>query len=1552
MLSLRYFPNIFLILCHVVGDQFHLYYMDKTDQQDSWYDCLYYRVSDTVRKHVLLLYPDKEPYEIIPYCVRPGYDAVQKENQVVEGDISIQMTFENLREIDVTTLDLLRWSSDVSLVELYDEYLTLPFNVSLRLKKFSNCSNFWFGSSCQYTFKMYPSINVNLPFYAIVNKTFLDKFSMKSANLTCYTHLECNRGPKPACLDWRDICDGKVDCFDNDIDEIGCFELEMNECEANEFRCHDGLCIPEEFFNDGIYFADCLDRTDEDHSMTKKFEIVSSHRMHRCVRDPGFWCEEFDRARHTRLFVCTDGEHSDRALLHTLHASIFSSCYNSRDIVVREALLSYTDQTDLTYDCWFLLYCATVEDNNFDCSTLCDDDNNDDDGCFIHVADKCPTSYAIFPQRAIFQGHVKLVYQTNRTFFFLKEEPSMFPDYICYDVRKCPFLPLTSLLNINGTTCRSLKEFGLHTFRDIHNFFQACLIVLETDVQLTSSLFQCPGTSKYISKHRILDGRSDCYKSTDEYQIDACLLNNNKYRFKCPSENKCISHVLLRNYIDDCSNGEDERLNILKDISYSQVCNGYQHLSPTIINETDETHCDNWPCNNIYTRCDGAWNCLNGADELNCQPTNCSRNTHECVSVVTRTIICLPIEYANNGIVDCLGATDERLFCREMKSKNGRLRYKCQNESFCAYPMEACRSDVCRFEDGLQCSNNMLQIFNQLNEDVKLENSTRVYFTLDPSITENENKLANLSQNSELGFDIKVKFSFTQTATCNRGILIYTGKNLTLTCLCPPSYYGNLCQYQSQRVSLSIEFSPICEPDCTGIYAIILILLDEDHTIHDYEQLTYVPTYKCADKFFINLLYRSRPKNHTKTYYIRIEAYNKIKISYHSSWILPVKFLFLPVNRISAHLHIPAHRISHVNNCSKSCIHGQCITYVNRPTEQFCRCFSNWSGISCAIPLSCNCAQDSYCYGQKNNRSICICPLNKYGPRCRLLSICRNDTCQNGGTCISDDPRISLKQLICICRQGFSGTNCQWTSSKIEISFQQIDIPRSLRIHFITIRFHDNPSRTTVSTKIPYDRDTAIVHTSIAFHLIIIQILTNYYLAYSNASYTYSPVFNIVLTSKQQCLSIEQLFSNQSILTYSFLYRVKYYPLFCQNYSQLKCLYDDGGYMCLCNEDRFANCFPFDFQTNFTCKKIGGCLNDAQCFPDRLHCPYSIFCACTDCFYGSKCQFTSKGFGLSLDAILAYHIRPKLSIIQQPIIIKISITLTVVMFVVGLLNSITSIFTFRQKKRNEPGCRQYLLAIAIVSLCITILLAMKFLMLMLSELAIITNMIALKSSCISIDFLIRLCLIIADWLAASVSAERVLTITLRLKFNKKKSKKAAKWTIGGIILIATLSILHDPLYRTVIYDEQEDRRWCFVQYPSTSLQIYNSIINILHFSIPFVINFLAGIIIIFIAARTRSAAHPNETYSQVLREQFNEHKHLIISSISLVILATPRLIISFISGCMKSPRHSSLYLAGYFISFIPSWLTFFVFILPSKMYMKDWRTTMRTIRIIFKRQSS
>ncbi|CAF4901435.1 unnamed protein product [Rotaria sp. Silwood1] len=1530
-----------------------------------YFDCLYYEVPDLNIQNPKTSNVLKNNYQIIPYCIRP-FPESEIYHEINEENMLSRLTFEELRAKQVTTQNLILWSAPIDLIERYDEYLDSPLNTSSKLDIFYNCSSLWFGTYCQYTF------NSNCSFNQIVNKTFTTTYLSQKSNMTCYIHLKCNRGSTDVCLDWREICDGKVDCIENYVDEIGCFELEMNECEENEFRCHNGLCIPEEFMGEGPHYIDCLDATDED-SLRLDFNPGLSWNF-LCSDQPGFWCEETDYAKRPRFYVCGDGVRSDLDIFynHTYTITGGRLCINLRDIRTKESLNAYVEDSALPYECWFFLECIAGDSLTLDCWNLCD--SYDDYPCHINLTNICQRNFVVFPQRPILQGHVLFVYLTNKTIFYDLNELFIFPDYVCYDIRRCPFLPSLSILNINGTTCQTTKELGLYQFIDIVNLFYSCLITIENELKVnysqSSSLFQCPGTTKYISKHRVLDGVQDCYKGADEHDIDTCQWNH-KYRFKCPSENKCISDVQIKNSLEDCLEGEDEILNNTKEIVYQKLCNGFVHLLPILINgtnETDETNCDYWPCNNLYTRCDGVWNCLNGDDELHCELNNCPRDTHECISPITHKMMCLPVHQAGDGIIDCLGSTDEREFCRLRHPKNPGIRYRCWNDSICIPNVYFCNENICWYNKLYNCSKELKNFIGHLSSDRKLllpdyehfmlerpqVNISSLYMKEDfllnsiPTISDLElfSEQSNLLMRSSINHDNRIcrkTFPTDLFPICGRGIKIYAGISKTIHCLCPPSYYGDECQFQSQRVSLLLQFSRICERNCSGVFGIIITLIDQDNVIHDHEQITYISIHKCENKYFNYLLYKSRPKNMTKNYHIRIDTYNKINMSYHASWILPVKFLFLPVSKISAHLLIPFYPVSSINHCSIFCNHGQCLTYVNNQSQYFCHCDSGWTGINCTIPYKCDCSSDSICLDHTNNQSICLCSLKNYGPRCRLSSICQKETCKNNGLCIPYDQRISINSYLCLCPLGFTGTYCEIIESTIYISFHQIEIPRSLLVHFITLQTKADPLITTISTKISYDQDIGMIRTSIPFHIIIVQISNQYFIPYVKANYNSSLITNIEINPEQRCPYIKELVFNKTILSYPLLRRVKYYHLLCRNVSKLKWFHDNEKFICLCNEEQYANCFPFEFQPIYTCKGRGGCQNDGQCFSDRSYCPHSIYCVCKDCFYGSKCQFTTEGFGLSLDAILAYQIRPKLSINRQPVIVKISIVLTTIMLIIGFINSFLSIITFQRKQLNETGCRYYLLVASIVSLCTTILFIFKYLILILSQISLIQNETILQISCILIDFLLRLCQITVDWLNSSIAIDRVLTVIMGTNFDKNKSKRAVRWVIIGIFLISILSILHDPINRRLIHDEEEQRRWCLVQY-SSFLQTYNSIINIVHFVIPFLINILTSIIIIVVTARKSFKARKEENYRIHLKKQLLTHKHLLISSFLLILLATPRLIISFTSGCMKSARDPSLYLAGYYISFVSPSLTFIVFALPSTTYRNEFLMMTRRLR--------
>jgi hypothetical protein len=207
-----------------------------------------------------------------------------------------------------------------------------------------------------------------------------------------------------------------------------------------------------------------------------------------------------------------------------------------------------------------------------------------------------------------------------------------------------------------------------------------------------------------------------------------------------------------------------------------------------------------------------------------------------------------------------------------------------------------------------------------------------------------------------------------------------------------------------------------------------------------------------------------------------------------------------------------------------------------------------------------------------------------------------------------------------------------------------------------------------------------------------------------------------------------------------------------------------------------------------------------------------------------------------------------------------------------------------------------------------------------------------------------------QWLTTCVSIERTFIIIKGIHFNKKKTKSIAKWIIFGLVLFIISTTIHDPIYRSLFIENNNEQKriWCIVEY-SYAIQIFNSIMNISHFIPPFFINVISAVLIIIISTRKQAKVRTQQTYKQILNEQIQKHRSLLIGPFVLIILGIPRLIISLASGCMKSTNDSWLFILGYYISLIPPLLTFIIFILPSTVYKQEFDKAINQYKSIFKR---
>jgi hypothetical protein len=464
-------------------------------------------------------------------------------------------------------------------------------------------------------------------------------------------------------------------------------------------------------------------------------------------------------------------------------------------------------------------------------------------------------------------------------------------------------------------------------------------------------------------------------------------------------------------------------------------------------------------------------------------------------------------------------------------------------------------------------------------------------------------------------------------------------------------------------------------------------------------------------------------------------------------------------------------------------------------------------------------------------------------------------------------------------------------------------------------------------------------HIAVPFQLTFIQVKDKYYLAVLQQSpKAYIPTS---ISPQQECPPVQQLL-NSTVLKMIPYRRIIHFHWLCQTNYNLTCFIDEI-YLCLCTNDHHANCLKFNHQRNFICPSNNYCANGGQCLQDHPTCPSTKICLCPSCFFGNQCQFYAKGLGSTLDEILGYEFKRNKMLSEQPKRVIIGATITIVIFVIGIINSILSIITFSREKSHETGCGIYLLASSITSLLTMIMFLMKFWFLFYSHQDRQDKKKIIEGNCFAIELLLKVLLYLDNWLNACVALERIIYVIQGTSFNKKRSKKIAICII--LLLMAIVWCLFTPqlIHLHIFHDDIEERSWCVVKYVGW-LATYSTALIFVHYFAPLTINILSIICITVVTTYRRSLTQMQHSRWHHLRTQIKKNKHRLISSGTIICLTLPYLIISIVLDCQKSSNLFWFYLAGYFLSFCPAAFIFLIFVLPSSHYRKEFKEFLLYIR--------
>lgn len=709
----------------------------------------------------------------------------------------------------------------------------------------------------------------------------------------------------------------------------------------------------------------------------------------------------------------------------------------------------------------------------------------------------------------------------------------------------------------------------------------------------------------------------------------------------------------------------------------------------------------------------------------------------------------------------------------------------------------------------------------------------------------------------------------------------------------------------------------------TAIFLVLLIQTNQSNiTIISHSQFFSTPKLQCNHEFAVQLLYPTQEPDRSATNHsIQIYMFNRETLDHQKMWNFPLKFEFLPIQRLSKRLDIPE-------------------SDTNLESSQFLTPYT---------PCD-SCSNHSICFGHDVSlgRDICICSTNYTGRRCFLpVNLCANISCNGHGTCLplSIYQIFEKLQVACICDPGWVGMRCEESVQRIYVSLTPDVAFLASSIAFLHVIFDpayaDRPhhilahrfNKETLSMVFFNDRDVKTPHAAfIQFYEHASKF--DYYLLYYYP-YFEQPTGNITtqVRSTHRCRSINELFDN-TILSQPDIRRVKSYQQPCvQRYHQREsflCFYDND-LMCICREDNYTDCL--NMQTNLKICDKKWCSGRGVCVQDDEVCLTYSRCICDECAYGSICQFSTSGYSLSLDGIIGSHILlsvPDLS--KQSSIVRSAVAIIIIVVLFGIILNTLSMSTFLQKETHEVGCGLYLLVSSIIGILTVIVLLCKMIILLTSQ--------RYEVSCFLVEFLLRWCPTSCEWLNACVALERMIAVKYFAKYSHVKSKLLSKWITPIILILIAGLCIPELIFRQIIMDPFDNRAWCILKLNNdqAGLLAMYSTLNVLSFLIPLLVNLISGVVVILSTLQSKQKLKQNQAttargmQSQLIRTQILKHKHILIGPALLALLALPRLILTFVFVCTKLDQNSIPSLVAYLVGFLPSMAIVFAFVCPSQAY--------------------
>ncbi|CAF4520932.1 unnamed protein product, partial [Rotaria magnacalcarata] len=708
---------------------------------------------------------------------------------------------------------------------------------------------------------------------------------------------------------------------------------------------------------------------------------------------------------------------------------------------------------------------------------------------------------------------------------------------------------------------------------------------------------------------------------------------------------------------------------------------------------------------------------------------------------------------------------------------------------------------------------------------------------------------------------------------CDRGFFVSTNGGTQYQCFCPPSFYGNRCQFNRRRITVRVRFDRYHRHDLPPIIHVLFLLLFNNSQIFDHQTFADVDL-DFPTKHQVYLLYP--PSKPNGIYSIRLEAYHSTNIL--AVWNYPITPLdFLPVLRIAKILRFPDHALPGI--VSNYLCRNNGTSYRMNNGEGFCLCQRGWRGIHCEERLeNIKCSIRSIA----RDRDICICPDGYLEPHCFVRqNICaRPRLCQSNERChpLSVQPP---KQYACICNDLSCDTRKPLMfihrneSNEYPILLQLLKIRTdytNVRQQILISASMNFPINRTMNTNNALYKQNGPPEVGLLFAFqpekrsvkIIVHLL------FVNCS---PSIQNYSVDLSRQLRRCRLLNGTERQL-------VTHFHKYCREPICETCFMSES-YLCYCNLKAInrSECMPYQ-QRNIVCPH---CLNQGLCVQGDLQNKSDFVCVCPKCASGKLRQFASNRFVISLEFLIEKTNWDHLHFIGP------------VLFVIfGLIFNGLCIMTFTKRNSHQTGTGFYLLINALTSqLVLFFFLARTYYLYMIRRMIIRSAMNI--SLCKALPFTMSYLNYVSLWLMAWVTLERALGVMFPTRFSSiRKPKSAAIIILLTFVFMLALTYIHIDQYKLVSHPESL-YSWCIQEIESGQAKLiqYTSMAH--RFS-PFLVNLVADVIIILAIGRSKATTQHRSIRSTLLK-QVQQRIDLLLGPIACFITQLPQLIILFLDAC-------------------------------------------------------